>query len=499
MKTKNFLSLAAMALLMTACSNEDTFVPYDTIEPENTANEITIIATLSGDAEATTRGVSDNGTDIIAKWEVDEEIAVLFKVGSTDTKSVAKITNVDGSGTATIQFTVPFTTAEDTPCTLVYPASAANDAKTGVKTYAELFATQNGTLDGLDVRVGEGTIQVATPGLTVSTNPTAQFAIFKFTVKDIASTNLDASELKISDGAGNVITTITPASAANVLYAALPPVATAELKWFDATVSGKHYINKGSAILKARNYYPQTLKLATVGDLMAANGKFYADAAAISAASTTAIGVIAYLGNDATTEAISDGGGHGLVLCLKNAASAIAWSTNISSQAYTGNAFVTDVAGLTRSEGVSGYSATADLATDATNYPAAAAAKNYTDLTAPTGTTGWFLPSAQQWVKMQTGLGALEESSITWNSWFDPSHTAADKWENAIKKAGSGNYESMSAYLFYWSSSESTVSYAVSLSVDPTGTGAGYGFSWSGTAYKNNAASDRRVRPVLAF
>ena len=60
----------------------------------------------------------------------------------------------------------------------------------------------------------------------------------------------------------------------------------------------------------------------------------------------------------------SNGAGHGLVLCLKNAASGVAWSTNTSSQAFTGNAFVTDATGLKRSTGVSGYSATAALAAD---------------------------------------------------------------------------------------------------------------------------------------
>ena len=211
--------------------------------------------------------------------------------------------------------------------------------------------------------------------------------------------------------------------------------------------------------------------------------------------------MIAYLDpegtdDDENTEK-SHGGGHGLVLCLKNAAIEVKWSTNTSSQAYTGNAFVTDVAGLTRTTGVSGYSATNALASDATTYPAAAAAKSYTGLTAPAGTTGWFLPSAQQWVKMQTGLGGLSESSIVWNSWFDNSHTAADKWEAALSKAGYGNYDSITRYHYYLSSSEYSALNAVTLGIDGRSTGTGYGFLWHIST--KNLSNNINVRPILAF
>ena len=371
-----------------------------------------------------------------------------------------------------------------------------------MKTYAELLATQDGVLDGdLDVRVGAGTIQTTTPGLTVSTQPAAQYSIFKFTAQDISGTGITPTEFKVSDASGNVITTVNTSSSA--FYVALPALTTGTY-WFNATASSKPYIAKAtvSTATEAGKYYQSTVKMATLGDLMGQDGKFYADADAITAANTKAIGVIAHIGNDATTEAIANGGGHGLVLCLKNALSNVSWSTNTSSQAYTGNAYVSSVEGLTRTEGVSGYAATAALATveDAvTIYPAAYQAKNYTGLKAPTGTTGWFLPSAQQWVKMQTGLGGLSESSITWRSWFDPDHTAAGKWEAALSKAGSGNYDSMTERSYFWSSSEYSAYYAVLLDVVATGTGNVYGFYWYNHGKDYTEGNRYRVRPVLAF
>jgi hypothetical protein len=236
-----------------------------------------------------------------------------------------------------------------------------------------------------------------------------------------------------------------------------------------------------------------------LGDLFYSDGTFSTELEA----GKTPIGVIAYLDKEGTDDdeitEKSQGAGHGLVLCLKNAASNVAWSTNISSQAYTGNAFVTDVAGLKRSEGVSGYSATAALATDATTYPVAAAAKNYTTLTAPTGTTGWFLPSAQQLMKMIEGLGGLDDGAPNMGSYFDNNHEGADKWEAALSKAGSGNYDSITSdYLVYWSSSENSVGYAVILAVDARGTGTSRGFAWLNYG-KDGTSNMFLVRPVLAF
>ena len=262
-----------------------------------------------------------------------------------------------------------------------------------------------------------------------------------------------------------------------------------------ATYSGEKKVKSVKAVKKANNPYAN----AKLGDLFYSDGTF----SSTLVAGKTPIGVIAYLDKEVTDDdgitEKSNGAGHGLVLCLKNAASNVAWSTNISSQAYTGNAFVTDVAGLKRSEGVSGYSATAALATDATNYPAAAAAKNYTGLTAPTSTTGWFLPSAQQLVKMIEGLGGLDDGAPNIGSYFDNNHEGADKWENAIKKAGDGKYDSMTSdYLLYWSSSENSVGYAVFLAVDARSTGTSRGFSWLNYG-KDQMADMILVRPVLAF
>ena len=221
----------------------------------------------------------------------------------------------------------------------------------------------------------------------------------------------------------------------------------------------------------------------------------------------TPIGVIAYLGEDAFTETGTDVGGtpfkgHGLVLCLKNAATGEKWSTeNVS--IFPGLE-VTDASGLKRTTNVSGYMNTATLTADAetaAKYPAATAAKYYTGLPAPAGTTGWFLPSAQQWVRMMMGLGGLSEDDIKWLWWFDNDHAAVNKWETAMAKAGADGtaYDSMTdiPLLLYWSSSECSADDAVLLNIDVTDTG-DIGFAWEGVA-KVDRGSDVCTRPVLAF
>ena len=166
------------------------------------------------------------------------------------------------------------------------------------------------------------------------------------------------------------------------------------------------------------------------------------------------------------------------------------------------SAIVDDVNDLKRTTDVSGYTNTAKLAAmedAATYYPAAWQAKNYTGLVAPAGTTGWFLPSAQQWVRMMTGLGGLKEDGIKLGDWFDNDHTVATAWEKAMAKAGAKgtDYDSVTDnVLWYWSSSELSAVYAVGLAVDATATGTG-SFYWGYNG--KDLSGNNCVRPVLAF
>lgn len=262
---KKYFGIVALAFTLLACNKVATDIqPVEDPTPESKTEVITITAKLGPKTKAgDTKAVADNGDGkITVTWEVDEHLAILYEAGGVKKMADARITEVDAvTGSATIEFSVEGA-ENDTPCTIVYPLTAAKDDYTGVKDAATLLAVQDGTPNAnLDVRVGEGTIQTTDPGLTVTTQPAAQFAIFKFTLINAAgSTALGAKPLTVTIGLNDY--TITPAAATDVLYAALPAV-TGEKVSFDAVDSGsKTYLfSSPSVTFTAGKYYQSTLRM----------------------------------------------------------------------------------------------------------------------------------------------------------------------------------------------------------------------------------------------
>ena len=252
-----------------AVNGGDTYLAQSPLIYDPAAWDGTITAQLAAKLAYTGGNTTDGLTTMT--WAVGEHIAILYKVSGTKKVADAEITAVDGTtGAATIQFTVEDGTPDNTPCTLVYPYSAAKDDHTGVKDAATLLAAQDGTLSAnLDVRVGEGTIQTTTPGLTVTTQPEAQFAIFKFTTKSVPSANgslqnTDVTKLTVTIGAQDYV--ITPASATSTLYAALPAVSGQTVSF---TATGGSNLNlyaasKASVSFDAAKYYQSTVKMGKV-------------------------------------------------------------------------------------------------------------------------------------------------------------------------------------------------------------------------------------------
>ena len=318
---KKVFGIAALLLALAACNKVETEITP--VEQPSDSKGITITATLAPKT-ADTKAVADNGDNkITVTWAKNEHIAILYTVGSTKKVADAEITAVDGSGAATITFTVDGGTTNDTPCTLVYPYSAAKDDKSGVKDAATLLSAQDGTLNAnLDVRVGAGTIQTTIPSLTVTTQPAAQFAIFKFTVKNAdASATIDVKPLIITIGTQDY--TITPASATSTLYVALPAVSSQTVSFSATGSDSKTYTcSKDGVTFAAAKYYQSTLKMAEaaaykllsaasaedIGKVVCAAGHLHTAKTAVPAG-CTAVGVLGKV-----TET-----GRGLILALQDA------------------------------------------------------------------------------------------------------------------------------------------------------------------------------------
>ena len=428
MKITKLFFMAALALLMTACSNNND---SDFAQQPLKAKGITITARLAPKTDgAATRAVADNGDDkITVTWATDEHIAILYEVGSTKYMADAAITDVNSDGAATIQFTVEDGTPDGTPCTLVYPLSAAKADHSGVKDFATLLANQDGTLNAnLDVRVGDGTIQTSTPSLTVTTQPAAQFSIFKLTMMDIeGEAEVSAASVVISDQSGTVATVTPDEGCDKVMYVALPTTATT-LKFLVTGSDSKKYFNMASGLTLDTKFYQSTVKLATVGNVIASNGKCYKNNTAIPDGNT-AVAMITYLGDDAETNTTYR---NGLALALNDAASSITqlWGstksetyqrTCLTNQYTTWNTAINDMAGIANTDALVSHTKH--------THPAANYATLYEKLDVnhpkhPTGTSEWFLPSCGQWYKMQTAAGSYDnlcnnvgmESKDYWSS-----------------------------------------------------------------------------------
>ena len=263
MNMNKILTTAALALMMTACSNDYNEAA---LQP-GAGHEITVTATIDADGSALTRAVAESEGTITSSLTADEEIAVLFSDGTTNLSRTATVKSV-ADGTATIEFTIPSSLANNTACTLVYPATAAKADNTDVKTYAELFATQTGVLsDALDVRRGTATIQNDgfTASLSDATKLAAQNAIVKFSLS-YGSDAIAATQFQVKDGSDNVLTTVTPTatSGASDLYVAMAPATDADFR-FEATEGDFDYTyEKTGVTLAAGTYYQSPITMDVV-------------------------------------------------------------------------------------------------------------------------------------------------------------------------------------------------------------------------------------------
>ena len=405
MKATKIFMMAALALTFAACSNDDNDLAQQPAEqPAN--DEITITATVSSDDGATTRALSIDGSNIASTWEADDQFAILYNDGTSNVKRVATVSSINGS-TVTITFTIPSSLANNTACKIVYPASAANAANTGADV-ATALAAQVGTIGNCpEVRVGTATIDKDNHNLAGVTKLVAQNAIFKFTLQDLSAGAKSATEFKVSDGSGNVITTVTPGSASGELYVALPVMATGTY-WFNATIDSKPYIAKATtaAATVAGKYYQTTVKMATIGDVILSDGKF----AARTSTTGTNVAMIAYLGSETGVAGYT----HGLALALTDKGQ-MNWFT---------------------ATGASGAAA---------HTPAAPSPM----------TSSWMLPSNDQWLNM---INACKNVLGTNNNYQD----LRDGFSGI---SGASNLQSC----LYWTSTEDGSDYAVSRAFDTGG------------------------------
>ena len=245
MKKMNSIRIAA-ALLMGAATFSACEITFTVPEEEAIPCVLTVEAT-KGEDDAT-KALADAGTTITATWEVNDEVQVY---NSSDVKlGTIRATTAGASTTLT-------GTLDSTP--------VLGDVLT-LKFKSPSYADQEGTLDFIasncDYATATVTVVAADKGYGTAVTTKASFvnqqAIVKFTLKNKSgSANLPVTSLTISDGTNSY--TVTPASATNVLYVALPGFSDQTMTLTADTE--KYGLVRTGVTFENGKYYTRTVKM----------------------------------------------------------------------------------------------------------------------------------------------------------------------------------------------------------------------------------------------
>jgi hypothetical protein len=491
MKATKIIMMAALALMTAACSNDDNDIQTPAEQPAKAVG-IPFTATISMGESASTRALAEDNVNnkIVATWATGEKVALIYMVGSTPTKTDAEVTK-QADGTATISATLASGATNGSDVTIIYPSTAADGTTGNVK--ANLLAAQDGTLATIaanyDVRKGTGKLSISAGGATVNNGTAgtpvslaAQNAIFKFTIQDLSAADKDASKFFVSDDEGNVITIVTPGSATDELYVALP-VMTAGTYWFNATIGEKPYIAKATtaADTEVGKYYQTTVKMATIGDVILSNGTFAVKGTDTEQAVIANIGYLPLYFDRFIAIALTDVG-------------KIVWSNVATYVNEYATAHAITICGTTYNTNAIG-----DNCYDKTK------GASYVTTTAPTGLVkGWRVPSDTDWRYVFYGISSITSSSGTRTRTSLPIDAPVDysdgpttphepsAYRTAINTA-CNNGELQGEY--YWSSSE----YQLNNELQDV-----YGFSDNNSykgfnSYAKSYMYGARVRTVFAY
>lgn len=339
-KNKYLCILLIAGLALTACSSDDAVVEQKTLEPGKTYY-LTVDATKGSDA--TTRALTLSGSTLTPTWATSEHVYVkgsTWATGSLSPDANAATARLNGVITG-------ITGVLPQDLTLQFPRQAWS--YTGqVGTIADIAAKYDYATATAHITAINGSNISASSAVTF----TNQQAIVKFTLQDnnngnaaINATSLciSANGLKTTDTETGDIT-ITPASATSEIFAALRDISSTNVT-LTAVAGGKTYVyNKSGASFTNGKYYEITVKMheATegtdlanvttdyIGWVVGQNGKVYSTAAKASAASTTAVAMVAYVGTASNYT-------HGLAIALADESTDMNQSSAITAASTTKN------------------------------------------------------------------------------------------------------------------------------------------------------------------
>ena len=334
------------AAAFVACSSDDNEIqnaqPANPTEPQTYTMTIQATKATGG---ATTRGLSLDGKTLNVKWNEGEQVEVVQMSGTTS-KSLGTLkakASTDGITTLTgelvglqtgaqLKFYLHGATYDYTGQKGVLLNADGNNSIEEKYDYA-FAATYDYTIDGSTVTVASGI------------NLEAQQSIVKFTFVDNNGNAINAKSLEIEttnplvekmnniDGTGNSQVksmTITPASATNVIYAAIPNTEPNKDRPNDYTLTvtdgnGKLYTYTKNVTFTNGKYYEVKVKMSkrctlaksTVGMIVGTDGlAYYVEDKDNLPTDVTPAGMVAY-----------KNGSNGLVIALTDVGDNTCWAS----------------------------------------------------------------------------------------------------------------------------------------------------------------------------
>ena len=476
MKAIKLFSMAVAALMMAACSSNDDVIQQQPAQPQATKMHFTATIAAPNSGATTRTTYTEDGTTINVAWKEGDQIALIHG-GVKDVVTVGE-PNTDGSAPISGDITVG---ANDETVVLAYPAAAVSSATptstfpfTPNPTCWDKAHAQDGTLEfiqnNIDFRMGSGKLSVsgdpATASLKENVKMPSIISIWKLTLQDNTSAALSATAVTVKAN-GELVAGATSTAKSAYYLCMVPSFIPAGDLVIEATVGSDTYTytKAGGVSLETSKYYqstvtmtkqltyPITLSAATsdyVGSVVTTDGNVYATVATASAASKTAVAVIAYVGSAGSVDA-SSGTYKGLAVALSDANSGNDCQWAESFEDCLSSSQTSDIVAALGFK--NGITCTSTLTGDGHTHAAATAAASNNGTTAPTGTSGWFMPSMGQWNLIVQGLATKKAgSAVTTDLTYQTNNPTykADNLNSVITAAGGTGFQKNS----YWASTE---------------------------------------------
>ena len=295
-----------------------------------------------------------------------------------------------------------------------------------------------------------------------------QNAILNFTITGLTPNSGVTATLKVevmSDFINLVSGSVTTNAAGEAIFAMGVTGDTYDIQYLSLSIGGNtiDITNSSITLVAGKIYnitrstiaYPIDLGDATsvcVGNVVTTDAKVYPTVADATAASKTAVAIIAYVGSVGSVDA-SNGSYKGLAIALSdaNGGNTCQWAeVSVNCVSQTDNL-------ATALSYKNGITCTGTLTSDghsSHNHTAAAAATSNNSTAAPTGTSGWFLPSMGQWNLIVQGLATMKTGTAVTTDLGEEANDnyKASNLNSVITRAGGTGFGGYG----YWSSTEKT-------------------------------------------